>query len=189
MVGQLHPREEDLKVLRKQLADHSGLHGKVHLQADPSIVFKLSDIQIAPSLIPDQRTPLVIGYLDNSKYEFLVGQLVVATIMVKPSEETEVEIPTDAVNPLNAQDFVFVENPSAKNQFIIRRVSVARSLKNIAFVRSKLTPEQERINLKLKEGEYRIQPLKPGERVVTRGVVELTAALEELRAANKKQTD
>jgi hypothetical protein len=52
-------------------------------------------------------------------------------------------------------------------------------------VRTELGAEQEKANRELKEGEYPIQGLQAGDRVVTRGVVELTAALDELRATKK----
>ena len=177
----VHPPEEDLKVLREQLqAGPGGLRWKIHFQSDSTKIHDLTVEQISPSLEPNQHTPMLIGYLDNSEYKYLVGQFVTATIMIRPPQDT-VEIPTDAVNPLNGQEFVFIENPTAKNQFLIRRVSVVRSLKNTSFVRTKLTPEQKQVN----EGEYPIEELKAGDRVVTRGVVELTAALEEIRNAKK----
>lgn len=179
----VHPPEEYLPILQEQLKAGS-LKWTIRFQADSA---KAKDVelpveQIALSLEPNQHTPMLIGYLNNANYTRLVGQFVTATILVKPPEDT-VEIPTDAVNPLDGQEFVFVENPDAKDQFLIRRVSVAQSLKKTSYVRTKLTPEQEKANLALKEGQYKIEPLKPGERIVTRGVVELTAALEELRVA------
>ena len=60
---------------------------------------------------------------------------------------------------------MFIENPEAKDQFLIRRVSVALSLSKTSYVRTELTPDQERANLDVKEGEYRIQGLKAGDRV------------------------
>ena len=176
----VHPQEEDLDTLRNQLNSPSGLRWKIRFQSDPKKTYDLPVDLISPSLEPNQHTPMLIGYLDNPDYKYLVGQFVTATIMVPPPEDT-VEIPTDAVNPLNGQEFVFIENPTAKNQFLIRRVSVVRSLKNTSFVRSKLMPDQKQVN----EGEYPLEELKAGDRVVTRGVVELTAALEEIRNAKK----
>ena len=61
------------------------------------------------------RTPMLIGYLDNPEWKYLIGQFVTATILEPPPDT--VEVPTDAINPLNGQEFVFVEDPEAKNQF------------------------------------------------------------------------
>jgi membrane fusion protein, heavy metal efflux system len=179
----VHPPEEYLPILRKQLeSGPGGLRWTIRFQADPTKTLDLNVDRIGPSLEPNQRTPMLIGYLDNPEYKYLIGQFVTATIMVRPPEDT-VEIPTSAVNPVNGQEFVFVENPEAKNQFPIRRVSVARSIKNVSYVRSKLTAELDQINLDIKEGDYKVRPLQAGDKVVTRGVVELTAALEEARSA------
>jgi membrane fusion protein, heavy metal efflux system len=176
----VHPPEEFLKQIETGVR---GLKWTIRFQADAMNPLRdLAVDRLAPSLEPSQRTPMLVGYLDNSKYKYLIGQSVTATIMAPPPADT-VEIPTNAINPLNGQEFVFVENPDAKNQFLIRRIAVVRSIGNVAYVSSRLTPAIEQINLDVKEGEYTIRPLQADEKVVTRGVVELTAALEEARSA------
>ena len=196
----VNPPEEYLWLLRDKLKPGAHtLSWKIRFQADSASLpphlrrpqgqgqadeLELPVELISPSLEPNQHTPMLIGYLPNPEYKYLVGQFVTATIMIVPPEGT-VEVPTAAVNPLNGQEYVFIEKPGAKDQFLIRRVSVALSLKNTSYVRTRLTPEQEQANENLKPGEYKIQPLKAGDRVVTRGVVELTAALEELRNVKK----
>jgi hypothetical protein len=177
----VNPPEEFLKQIPS--TGVRGLKWTIRFQADPTNPVKNTGVdRLAPSVDPNQRTPMLVGYLDNSKYKYLVGQFVTATIMAPPPSDT-VEIPTNAINPLNGQEFVFVENPKATNQFLIRRISVVRSVGNVAYVSSRLTPAMEQINFDIKEGEYKIQPLQADEKVVTRGVVELTAALEEARSA------
>jgi cobalt-zinc-cadmium efflux system membrane fusion protein len=183
----VHPPEEYLPAIRKQMAvGPRALRWKIRFQAESGKKepLELPVEQLAASIEPNTHTPMLVGYLDNPEYKYLIGQFVTATILISPPPDT-VEIPTDAINPLNGQDFVFVENPGSKTQFLIRRVSVVQSLKKTSYVRTKLSAEQEQINLDVKEGEYPIQPLNPGDRVVTRGVVELTAALEELRNSKK----
>jgi membrane fusion protein, heavy metal efflux system len=183
----VHPPEEYLPMLRQQLKlGPRALKWSIRFQAEAAKMkpLELPVDQISFALEPNQHTPMLLGYLDNPEYKYLIGQFVTATILARPPADT-VEVPTDAVNPLSGQEFVFVENPDAKNQFLIRRVSVEQSLQKISYVRTKLTPEQEQINLDVKDRGYKIQPLNPGDRVVTRGVVELTAALEELRSAKK----
>ena len=181
----VHPPEEYLPILRQQL-NAGTLKWEIRFQSESAKMkpLELKVEQISPSLEPNQHTPMLMGYLDNPDYKYLIGQFVTATILIRPPADT-VEVPTDAVNPLSGQEFVFIENPKAKNQFLIRRVSVAQSLKRISYVRAKLTPEQAEANRALKQGEYPIQTLQAGDRVVTRGVVELTAALEELRHKKK----
>jgi multidrug efflux pump subunit AcrA (membrane-fusion protein) len=137
----------------------------------------LDIVQVAPSLDPNQRTPMVIGYLSNPDGKRLVGQFVTATIFAPPDDDT-IEVRTDAILDVRGQSFVFVE--TGKNEFTQRRVSVVRRFKDVSFVRGKLTKEEEELNTaEEKLGRQKIEPMRAGERVVTRGVVELMACLEE----------
>ena len=184
----VHPPEEYYPLLRERLkAGPGALKWHIRFQAEPANTppLELDVAQIAPSLEPSQHTPMLIGYLDNAEGKHLIGQFVTATIFVPPPPDT-VEIPTDAINPLNGQEFVFVENPAAKDEFLIRRVLVVQSFKNTSLVRAKLTPEEEKTSQREEAlGRYPIKALLPGDRVVTRGAVELTAALEELRSTKE----
>jgi cobalt-zinc-cadmium efflux system membrane fusion protein len=156
---------------------------------------------ISPSLEPNQHTPMLIGYLKNADEKYLVGQFVTATIKVPPPPDT-VEIPTDAINPLQGQNLVFVKKAGTENQFVLRRIAVAqsarvedvekstrtglKSYKNVSLVRAKLTEEDEKLSREeAAKGRYIIQPLEPGEHVITRGVVELTEAWEDLITQRK----
>ena len=72
----------------------------------------------------------------------------------------------------------------------IRRIPVVRSFHKLTFVRSKLTPEEEAFSqAEETKGRRPLEPLLPGERVLTRGVVELTAALDEALSTRKAKTD
>jgi cobalt-zinc-cadmium efflux system membrane fusion protein len=182
----VHPPEEYLPLLREKLKEGPGaLRWDIRFQSEsvksPALK-QLAVTQISPSLEPNQHTPMLIGYLDNAEGKYLIGQFITATIYVPPPENT-VEIPTDAINHLNGQELVFIENPEAKDEFLIRRIAIVQSFKDVSLVRSQLTAE-EKILSKIEEskGRYPISELKPGDRVITRGVVELTSALEELRS-------
>jgi cobalt-zinc-cadmium efflux system membrane fusion protein len=137
-------------------------------------------VQIAPSLEPNQHTPMVMGYLDNKENKYLIGQFLTATIYVPPDQNT-VEIPTEALNEVEGQALVFVQPDPQKYEYVLRRVAVVRRFKDVTFVRTELTDEDKKVSeAEVKARRRPIQPLKEGERVITRGVVELTAALEEL---------
>ena len=104
---------------------------KIQVESEPNTrPLELPILRVAPSLEPNQHTPMLIGYLDNADGKYLIGQFVTATIYVPPPEHA-VEIPTDAVNHLEGQELVFVENPEAKDEFLIRRVAVVQSFKDV----------------------------------------------------------
>jgi len=178
----VHPPEEYLPVIRKGLEKNGNGKPKWHIrfQSDPPDKPPLVlDIErIAPSLEPNQHNPMVIGYIDNKDHHYLVGQAVTATIYVDP-EKDAVEIPTDALNEIKGQSFVFVRDD--KNQYSCRRVSVVQRFRDYSIIRSKLTDEHRKFSEdEVKQGRWPLRPLLPNDFVVTRGVVEMTTALENL---------
>ena len=187
-----HPPEEYLPILRNRLKLGSGaLKWNIRFQSEPanSPGMDLDIAQISPSLEPTQHTPMMIGYLDNPEGKYLIGQFVTATVLIPPTADT-VAIPTEAINPVEGKNFVFIVKPGTNDEFLIRRVSVAQSFKMISLVRSKVLPDSELDSERAKQqpapDAYKVEPLLPGERIVTRGVLELTAALEEARNAGVK---
>jgi cobalt-zinc-cadmium efflux system membrane fusion protein len=176
----VHPPEEYLPKIRESLKTGKKLKWQIRFQSEPPNTppLELDILQIAPSLEPNQHNPMVLGYLDNPEGKYLVGQFVTATIFMEPPEGT-VEIPTEALNEVGGEAMVFVQPDRAIKEYSIRRVAVVQRFKDVTFVRSALTPD-ERVTSKLEQqrGRLPLEPLLPGERVVTRGVVELTAALE-----------
>jgi cobalt-zinc-cadmium efflux system membrane fusion protein len=180
----VHPPEEYLPLIREglKLAGKEPLKWHIRVQSEPadSPPMVLNIVQIAPSLEPNQHTPMVMGYLDNPDGKYLIGQFVTATIYMPPDRDT-VEIPTNALNEVEGQALVFVQNGNAEREYILRRVAVVRRFKDRTFVRGKLTgADQEVSKAEEARGRRPLQPLLPGERVITRGVVELTGALEEM---------
>jgi cobalt-zinc-cadmium efflux system membrane fusion protein len=174
----VQPPEEDLPLLRRNMAK-GNLRWQIQFQAYPSDEpLDLPVLQFAPALDPNLRTPMVIGYLPNKEGKYVVGQFVTATIFVAPEPDT-VEIPTNALNEVEAESLVFVETDAKKHEYALRRVAVVERFKEFTFVRCKLTKRDREISdAEQVRGRRPIQPLLPGERVVTLGVCELTAALE-----------
>jgi multidrug efflux pump subunit AcrA (membrane-fusion protein) len=182
----VHPPEEYIPIIRKGLERNGNGNGKpkwqIRFQADaadkPPLLLDIE--QIAPSFEPTQHNPMVIGYLDNKDHHYFVGQAVTATIFVYPELDT-VEIPTDALNEVKGQSFVFVRDDKDKNEYSCRRVSVVQRFKNYSIVRSKLADEHKKFSeQEVKQGRWPLRPLLANDLVVTRGVVELTTALENL---------
>jgi membrane fusion protein, heavy metal efflux system len=177
----VHPPEEYLTRLRETLQKGPG-RMYVQFQADPpgTPPTAMEFVQIAPSVEPNQHSLVVIGYLPNpSGNRYVVGQFVTATMYVPPMPDT-VEIPTEALNEVGSQSLIFVQPDPTKAEYIQRRVSVVERFKDVAIVRTKLTKEDLATNLAEKgTTKLPLTPLQPGERVVTRGVIELTAALDD----------
>jgi cobalt-zinc-cadmium efflux system membrane fusion protein len=185
----VQPPEEYLPLLDERLQKYGPgrLKWDIHFPMEPpgAPPHKLDIIQIAPSYDPNLRTPLVVGYLPNPEGKYRVGQPVTATIYVPPDENT-VEIPTDAVNQVEGQDFVFVQTDPKKREYALRRVAVVRRFKDVTFVRTLLTNEDKRTSdTDVARGRRPLQPLLPGEQVVTGGIVQLTACLEDLATKEK----
>jgi multidrug efflux pump subunit AcrA (membrane-fusion protein) len=180
----VHPPEDITRFIQDKLSNRKPgdppLQWHIRFPGDPPDVKQVLDIvQVAPSVDPNQRTPMVIGYLPNPDGKRLVGQFVSATIFAPPDDDT-IEVRTDALLEVRGQSFVFVETDKDKNEYTQRRVSVVRRFKDVSFVRAKLTKEDEELNVaEEKLGRQKIEPMHAGERVVTRGVVELMACLEE----------
>jgi multidrug efflux pump subunit AcrA (membrane-fusion protein) len=180
----VQPPVEYLSLLQERLNGRAGkpMKWKIRFQGGqanaPELELNIS--KIGHSIDANQHTGMIFGYLPNPDGKYRPGQLVTATIFLPPDEDS-VEMPTDALNEVEGQSLVFVERDAGKREFIMRRVAVVRRFKEFTFVRSKLTPEEEKYSqAEVKRGKLPLQPLLPGERVITRGVVELTAALDEL---------
>jgi multidrug efflux pump subunit AcrA (membrane-fusion protein) len=188
----VHPPEEYLPDFRKMLVPNAGdPTWNIEVQAFPEDKLPpMKFTQIAPSLEPNQHTPMLMGYLVNPESKkYVVGQFVTATIMVR-SEANTVEIPTKALNEVNGEALVFVQPDKAKNEFFLRRVAVVHRFKDVTLVRTKLTAAEDKQNVldaARKTSKGPMEPLLADEMVVTQGVVELTAALEDL--LTKEGTD
>jgi cobalt-zinc-cadmium efflux system membrane fusion protein len=192
----INPPEEYLAVLQQLLREQSRreIRLELRLQSDPTAPARKGRLlRFAPSLDPQQKTPLLVGEVENSDKRLLIGQLLSATIFV-PQEKDLVEIPTNALNDVHGQSLVFVESRDAQGApvYVLRRVQVAHRFADVVQVRSVLqlsTEEKKRLEEESRQGKRPIEPLLPGERVVTGGVVEMTDALEDLKAQVPPRTD
>jgi hypothetical protein len=194
----LNPQEEYLPVLVRLMkaegAEPVGL--EVRLQSDPNAApIEGQVVLIAPSLDPFQKTPLVVGRISVPKgRRLLVGQLIKATLFI-PQETDLVEIPTTALNEVGGESLVFVKSGASsggKPAFIARRVEVVQRFADVVQVRKGQEIPAGTIDNEAKQLIQEINrwldisdPLSPGDQVVTGGVVEMTAALEELQAKTK----
>jgi hypothetical protein len=80
---------------------------------------------------------------------------------------------------VEGESLVFVQTDAKKHEYTLRRVPVVERFKEFTFVRTKLTKRDREISeAEQIRGHRPIQPLLPGERVVTLGIVQLTAALD-----------
>jgi cobalt-zinc-cadmium efflux system membrane fusion protein len=189
----VHPAEEYLPLFRK-LLDHperGGAMWSIIVPAYPDDKLPPTRFyQVAPSLEPFQHAPMIMGYLNNPNgSRYVVGQFVTATIELPPEPDT-VEVPSQAINEIGGEALVFVQPDPNKNEFISHRVAAVHRFKDVTIVRTKLTKVEEEDNArnaKLADPKRPIETLQPGDLVVTRGVVELTAELESqlLQESNK----
>jgi cobalt-zinc-cadmium efflux system membrane fusion protein len=120
---------------------------------------------------PNQHTAQVLGFVDNSEGRLRAGQFITASVTL-PVPDGETILPASAVVEEDHQAFVFVQPDPKSSFFEQRRVAVVRRGQDVVHVRSRLSPEEER------QG---IQTVRPGERVVTAGAVDLKALLSDLK--------
>lgn len=172
----VHAYEEDLRTLR---ALPPGYPWQLRAGADLNHrLLPNNGIQkIGLVVDPTQHTDPIMGLVDNSGGDLRVGQFVTATVNL-PAPPKVVSLPTSALAEDGDESIVFVQPDPAKPRYVRRRVSVAMRLRDAVYVRSELI-ESER-----KKG---LEEVKPGEVLVTEGVLELQATLEDLQAKAKAQ--
>ncbi|HWG44303.1 MAG TPA: response regulator [Gemmataceae bacterium] len=172
----VHAYEEDLRELQ---ALRPGFPWQVRVGAEKGGELLDSDgvQQIGLVIDPTQHTDPIMGRVSNKDGKLRVGQFVKATVEL-PAPPHVVSLPASALAENGEESVLFVQPDPAQPRYVLRRVSVAMRLRDVVYVRSRLT-EHER-----KKG---LQVVEPGEYVVTEGVLELQAALEDLQARAKAQ--
>jgi cobalt-zinc-cadmium efflux system membrane fusion protein len=167
-----------------------GLRWKIQIQADADMPeLDLPILRIAPSLDPNNHTAMVIGRIPNPVKDrngqdkrLVVGQFVTATIVVPP-EDGVVDIPTNALNEVNGESLVLVQPDPDRNEYVLRRVAVVRRSRAVTQVRSRLTARDRELSAEeVRQGRRPIEPVRVGERLVTRGITEITDAFDALLA-------
>ena len=104
-----------------------------------------------------------------------------------PPPDDVVEIPTDCLVDDGLQSVIFVQSDPAAHQFTMRRVHVTHRFDRSVFVRETPLPKEEQLTAQDKEeGLLPIEVLRPGERVLLSGAVELKAALLDLESRPAK---
>jgi cobalt-zinc-cadmium efflux system membrane fusion protein len=163
--------EKDLPALRALPAQQR--RWTIRLPSDPAaaVIFGMID-SVGPMVDPKTHAAVARAPVDNGAGRLLAGQAVVVEVAVPPAPD-EVAVPAAAVIEEKGKALVVVQSDPAQPVYAQRRVLVTRRDKEVAHVRDRLSPEEERQGL---------GAVRPGERIVTAGVAELKAALRDLQA-------
>jgi membrane fusion protein, heavy metal efflux system len=142
--------------------------------------------EIGYMIDPNQHTAVIKGYVENPGKRIRAGQYVSVTVNLPPPDDV-VEVPTDALVDDGMQSLVFVQSDPAAHQFTMRRVHVTHRFDRSVFVRDTPLPKEEQLTAKeAEEGLLPKEALRPGERVLLSGAVELKAALQDLESRPEK---
>jgi cobalt-zinc-cadmium efflux system membrane fusion protein len=135
----------------------------------------------------NQHSAVVKGHIPNDG-RIRGGQFVTATVQLPPPENV-VEIPTSALADDGKQAAVFVQSGDKPGVYALRRVEVVQRFDKTVFVRSKFADGKDEQLLTPEEKEDGMLPrraLKPGEKVITSGVLELKKELEDRESEGAK---
>ena len=162
--------EEDLPALRALRPNQR--NWKIDIKADPNDIPIPGKIDLIGSIVdPTQHSAAIMGSLDNTDGRLNIGQFITATIDLPP-DPTMVAVPTTALVEEGDNTQIFVEVDAEHHEFSRRQVMVTRRGRNLAFVRVSPTSSERR------DGD---EPLHAGEHVITTGVLELAAQLDDLK--------
>lgn len=135
--------------------------------------------EVSYLLDANQHTAVIKGYIDNPRRRLRAGQFVTATVQLPPPEHT-VEVPLTALAEDGKQSFVFIQPDPKRHAYTMRRVKVTHRFEKTAFVRSRLKETEKKLAPEeIAQGMMPLEPLKPGEHILTSGALELRAALED----------
>jgi membrane fusion protein, heavy metal efflux system len=135
----------------------------------------------------NQHTAVVKGYINNPRGNLRAGQYVSATVNLPPPPDV-VEVPLTALAEDGKQSLVFIQPDPAQPVYTMRRVRVTHRFEKTAFVRSRLADEERALTPEEKVlGLQTPEPLKPGERFIPTGVLELRSALEDKESKAEKK--
>jgi membrane fusion protein, heavy metal efflux system len=163
--------EEDLPALLSLSPEQ--MRWTIRLKADPEATPLAGGVEYVGEIIdPNQHTALARGSVENKYGRLRAGQFITATMQLPPPPN-EVVIPGNALVEDGREAIIFVQPEPAEPRYALRRVAVARRLPDgRVTLRTRLQPDEERRGLRT---------VRAGEAVVTSGVVELKAALEDLQ--------
>jgi cobalt-zinc-cadmium efflux system membrane fusion protein len=136
---------------------------------------------------PNQHTAVVKGFVNNPEGQLRAGQFVSATVDLPPPPNV-VEVPLTALAEDGKQSFVFVQPDPSQPQFTMRRVEVTHRFDTTAFVKSRLTPAEQKLSAEEKAQKFQPrEPLLAGEHIIASGVLELRDALDDLESAAERR--
>ena len=131
---------------------------------------------------PNQHTAVITGYVENPGERIRAGQYCTATVHIPPPDDV-VEIPVDALVDDGRQSVVFVQPDPAKTQFTMRRVHVTHRFDRTVFVRKTPVPKEEQLTAtEAEEGLLPQEPIRPNERILEAGVIELKRVVVDLES-------
>jgi len=132
----------------------------------------------------NQHSAVLKGHIPNKDQELRSGQYVTATIELPPPKDV-VEIPTSGLGDDGKQAVVFVQTDDKAGVYTMRRVEIVQRLDRTVLVRSRFDDGQDERPLTPEEKEQGLLPrhiLKPGEKILTAGVLEIKRELDDLAA-------
>jgi cobalt-zinc-cadmium efflux system membrane fusion protein len=168
--------EEDLPILSQLEPGHRkwNLQFKSDLQ---ETALAGSFDQISPMVDPNMHTSTVMGYLDNKKHQYAIGQFITALIEI-PGDPNHIVIPVSSAIEDGVSTSVFVETNAELQEFTRRKIAVVRrgmTMLHVAIEPDKLQSERGAL------------PLRPGEKILMNSVVELDAELNNLISTSPKE--
>jgi cobalt-zinc-cadmium efflux system membrane fusion protein len=172
-----HAYEEDLPALDALTSDRRGWSVSVAGGGEAATRAGWFD-RIGCIIDPNQHTALVMGWVDNADGRLRVGQFATVRLGVPPPTP-ELVIPAAALCEEGGRTTVFL-HPEGSEQYTRREVVVSRRSGDHVYLRSRLTAEERSRGL---------EPLSPGQLVVTSRLAQLTANLNEVRSAGKPAAD
>ena len=171
------PPEDDLRLLLD--LPQGKRVWKVQVTGAPAPQVATPIDEISQIIDQNQHTAVVKGYIDNPGGRLRAGQYVTATVQLPPPTDV-VEVPVSAV----VDDCVLVQDEPGKSRYTLRRVLVTHRFNDSVYVKIKLTPEEAKLTREDRARELLPrQPLRPGERVLTAGVLELKSRLTDLKSS------
>jgi membrane fusion protein, heavy metal efflux system len=168
--------EEDLPFVRSLPPAHRVWH--VDLKSDPHDKPFLAPFDVIGRLIdPQMHTGVIMGEIPNPDGHFAAGQFVTCVID-RESDPTLVMIPTSALIENGVSSAVFVQTNAERKEFELRNVRVARRGAAFTFVKNvvPVNPDPRAMV---------VSPLLEGDVVISSGVLEWAAALEDLKSTGR----
>jgi cobalt-zinc-cadmium efflux system membrane fusion protein len=178
LLAWVHVYEEDLQYLTSLPKEQR--RWKLTLNSNPAagemdgFFDRIGDI-----IDVNEHMALVGGPVPNPDDELIAGQFLTAKVELPPELDV-VEIPTRALVEDGEQSVVLVQVEPDGHLFSSRNVLVVRRYQDVVYVRSRLTPDQK------KQG---LEELRPGERVVSVGALELREVLLHKHEAERHEAE